>query len=91
MKSKEVFLKITGTVQGVFYRASTKQKAIELNLKGWVKNCKDGSVEAVFQGGEEAISSMIDWCWEGPSNAKVEHIHILEHSLHSSFYNFSIR
>lgn len=62
---------ISGQVQGVFYRAHTKQKADELGLKGWVRNRKDGKVEAVFEGPKNKVEEMLKWCWKGPSISKV--------------------
>jgi acylphosphatase len=52
----------TGGVQGVYFRANTRDKANELGLHGWVKNLLDGRVEAVFEGTKEKISSLITWC-----------------------------
>ena len=68
---------ITGYVQGVFYRQSTKEKAQELGVFGWVKNCPDGSVKAMFQGEDVHVEAMVSWCWDGPENARVDHVSIL--------------
>ena len=59
-------VRISGQVQGVFFRDSTRQKAEELGLAGWVKNLPDGRVEAVFEGPAEKVREMIRWCEEGP-------------------------
>lgn len=71
---QQVQLRITGKVQGVFFRASTRQKALELGIRGWVKNEPDGSVTAVGQGDPPALQKWIAWCQEGPENANVEEV-----------------
>ena len=53
---------IRGRVQGVFFRASTRDKALAFNVQGWVKNCFDGRVEAAFEGEKDAIDAMVCWC-----------------------------
>ncbi len=65
---------VSGNVQGVFFRDSTRQKAEELGLVGWVKNTPDGRVEAVFEGPTEDVRKMVDWCENGPSQADVEDV-----------------
>ena len=67
-------VRISGQVQGVFFRDSTRQKAEELNLVGWVKNLPDGRVEAVFEGPPEEVKEMLRWCEEGPQQATVENV-----------------
>ena len=62
---------ISGRVQGVFYRACTRDESHKRKLTGWVKNLYDGRVEAVFEGEEEAVQSMISWCHRGPAHAAV--------------------
>jgi acylphosphatase len=67
---------ISGRVQGVWFRASTKEKADELKIKGWVKNTPDGKVEAVFEGPKEKVEEIIKWCHHGPVLARVTNIDI---------------
>ncbi len=74
---KRAHLFISGKVQGVFYRAFTKEVADSLGLKGWVRNLKDGRVEAVFEGDEDKISIAIERCKEGPIYARVDNIEII--------------
>ena len=68
---------ISGKVQGVFYRASAKKKAEELNIRGWIKNTSEGNVEAVITGHELRIKDFIEWCKSGPDRAKVDDVQIL--------------
>jgi acylphosphatase len=67
---------VSGQVQGVFFRDSTRQKAEELGLSGWVKNVPEGQVEALFEGSSESIREMVDWCKEGPQRASVENVDV---------------
>lgn len=69
-------VQVRGRVQGVFFRAETRDRARSLGLAGWVRNCSDGSVEAVFEGDVERVQSMIDWCGRGPSGASVAGIDV---------------
>ena len=62
---------VKGRVQGVFYRASTKNKALELDVKGWVCNASDGSVLIEAEGSKDKIMDLFDWCKKGPPQAKV--------------------
>ena len=63
---------VSGRVQGVFYRASTRDKAREEGVDGWVKNLDDGRVEAVFEGPERAVDALVEWCHTGSRAASVE-------------------
>ncbi|MFB6105246.1 MAG: acylphosphatase [Halobacteriaceae archaeon] len=63
---------ITGTVQGVGFRASTRRQATEIGVDGWVKNLPDGRVEAVFEGPSDDVDTMVDWCRDGSRTATVE-------------------
>ena len=71
MEQKRVHLVISGRVQGVFFRATTKETADMLNLVGWVKNLPDGYVEAVAEGAADDIMRFIEWCGRGPRGANV--------------------
>jgi acylphosphatase len=62
---------IRGRVQGIGYRAWTEVTALELGVEGWVRNCRDGAVEAVLAGSEEAVLTMIELCRTGPPGARV--------------------
>lgn len=63
---------IRGRVQGVGYRAWVEYKAVEIGLEGWVRNRRDGSVEAVFAGAARAVAEMVALCRHGPPTAHVE-------------------
>lgn len=63
---------IRGRVQRVGYRAWTEHEALTRGLEGWVRNRRDGSVEAVFSGPAEAVAAMIEACWRGPPGARAE-------------------
>lgn len=65
---------IKGRVQGVFFRAYTQEKAIDLGLKGYVKNMPDGSVEVLLQGRQEQIDQMLEWCWQGSPMSSVSDV-----------------
>ena len=67
---------IRGRVQGVFFRAETRDRARSLGLRGWVRNARDGSVEAVFEGERARIDSILEWCRRGPALAQVEDVDV---------------
>jgi acylphosphatase len=81
---------ISGRVQGVFYRASTKNMAEQLGLKGWVRNTSDGVVEAVFEGEETAVKDMISWCHKGPRSAEVSDVTVDYTKFLGEFEEFCI-
>ena len=74
MKRAEVVVR--GAVQGVFFRVETRDRARSLGLAGWVRNAADGSVEAVFEGDDERVESMVDWCRRGPRGARVDDVDV---------------
>jgi acylphosphatase len=69
---------ITGRVQGVGFRAFVEREARARNLKGWVRNRRDGSVEAVFSGPPDIIDDMLSACRRGPSYSRVDHVDVEE-------------
>lgn len=74
LKRTRAHVFISGKVQGVGYRFSTLEAALNVGVNGWVKNLPDGRVEAVFEGSKEAIEKMINWCKNGPSSAIVKDV-----------------
>jgi acylphosphatase len=69
-------VRVTGRVQGVFYRAWAQGQARELGVSGWIRNCPDGSVEAHLGGEEQCVERMIERMGRGPSNAQVDEINV---------------
>jgi len=88
---KRVHVTITGMVQGVFFRAKTRNEAIRNNVTGWVRNLPDGRVEAVFEGNPDDVNRVVDWCRIGPSLAAVERVEAIEELYTGAFADFSIR
>ena len=87
-RAKVIF---TGKVQGVFFRANTERKAIELNIYGWVMNRTDGTVEGVFEGSKDNIQDLIDWCSKHQPYAQVEDTHITWEEYQNEFDVFKIK
>lgn len=82
---------VSGKVQGVFFRASTKNKARQLGLKGWVRNHRDGSVRIKVQGDEEAFRPFLDWVHEGPDRAEVDHVEWEQVDEEEVYADFDVR
>jgi acylphosphatase len=75
---KIVRVRISGRVQGVGFRAFTQRHAEARGVSGWVRNCRNGDVEAVFAGSEHAVTALCETCRRGPLHAQVERLEILE-------------
>lgn len=69
---------VHGRVQGVFFRATTRERARAAGVGGWVRNRRDGSVEAVFEGDPDAVNSLVDYCHRGPQWARVERVEVFD-------------
>jgi acylphosphatase len=67
---------VHGAVQGVFFRDTTRRRAESRRVAGWVRNCSDGTVEALFEGERDAVESMVAFAREGPRGAQVDHVDI---------------
>jgi acylphosphatase len=67
---------VSGRVQGVYYRANTRDAARAKDVDGWVRNLDDGRVEAVFEGDEDAVAAMIEWCHTGSPAAAVHDVDV---------------
>jgi acylphosphatase len=67
---------ISGRVQGVFFRMETKRAAQRFGVFGWVRNLRDGTVEAVFEGKKSHVDAILDWCKQGPANAQVADVNV---------------
>ncbi len=90
MEYFRVHIFITGKVQGVYYRQNTAHKAQELNILGWIRNLKDGRVEAVFEGEKVNVKKLLDWCRDGPKDAIVRNIEIVDELYKNEYFNFQI-
>lgn len=73
---KRAHVLVSGLVQGVFFRHETMERAMTRGLSGWVRNRPDGRVEAVFEGSEDAVESMVRWCHDGPRLAEVHRVDV---------------
>jgi acylphosphatase len=82
---------IRGRVQGVYFRASAVYEAQNLGLTGWVRNCRDGSVEALAEGDRNKVEAWIAWCGRGPSGARVEKVEIQWLAYAGEFQAFQIK
>ncbi len=81
---------ISGRVQGVYYRESTRQEAQRLGVTGWVRNLADGRVECHLEGSVEALAQLERWLWQGPAAARVTGV-VLEEVGGEGFTDFQVR
>lgn len=84
-------IRVSGIVQGVYYRYNTKEKADDLGLSGFVRNLPDGSVEAQAEGEEEEVKNLIEWCKKGPIGARVDRVDVEWGEPSGGLTGFSIR
>ncbi|MFA6000391.1 MAG: acylphosphatase [Candidatus Paceibacterota bacterium] len=87
---KHIDIKIHGRVQGVLFRVTSRIKARELNLHGWVRNEKDGTISMVAEGEDKDLRSFIEWCKYGPDTADVEKVDIDWREHTGEFNDFEI-
>ena len=87
---KRIHLIIHGRVQGVFYRSYTRKKAIELGLKGYVKNLPNGTVEVIAEGSEDKLNELIEYCKNNPGYSDVDKVDIKEEKATNEFDNFGV-
>lgn len=90
MEKVRAHLIIKGRVQGVYFRQHTQETAFNLGVKGWVRNSRDGSVEAVFEGEKEKVEQIIQWCHRGPSEARVINVQVVWEEFSGEFKDFSV-
>lgn len=90
MTKQRIRIFVTGKVQGVFFRQALKVMAKKNNVSGWVKNLKDGRVEAVLEGDVEHVSRLIEWAHGGPANARVEDVEIINEKFLDEFSKFDV-
>jgi acylphosphatase len=82
---------VGGTVQGVFYRSETRYEARKRHVSGWIRNLHDDRVEAVFEGEEEDVKQLVEFCKRGPPTAKVTAIEVIWEPYSGQFNGFEIR
>ena len=82
---------VSGRVQGVFFRSQTKHNADRHGVNGWVSNLPDGRLEAVFEGEEEAVQALVDFCKQGPSGARVTNMDLTWEDYTGKLDRFQIK
>lgn len=90
MENIRVHLIIEGRVQGVWFRESTRREAASLKLTGWVRNRRDGTVEAVVEGPAPAVERLVSWCRKGPPAARVTGVRREDEVWRGEFDDFDI-
>ena len=90
MKQECVRILVSGNVQGVFFRQALKVVAKKNNVSGWVRNLKDRRVEAVLEGDNKSISSVIEWIRIGPANSRVDDIEVNNEGFKNEFSTFDV-
>ncbi|MBI5583292.1 MAG: acylphosphatase [Deltaproteobacteria bacterium] len=91
MEKMSAHVVVHGRVQGVYFRAYTRDQARLLGLSGWVLNRRDGSVEAFFEGEKSRVEEMVAWCREGPPTARVEQVAVEYGKFRGSGDSFEVR
>ena len=89
-KNQRVHVWISGQVQGVFFRMETLRKAKQIGITGWVRNLRDGRVEAVIEGPGDKVAQMVAWCGKGPALSRVTDVERVEEDYSGDFKEFSI-
>ncbi len=91
METLRAHVIVHGLVQGVWFRASTREEADRIGVGGWVRNLPDGSVEAVFEGEKKKVEEIVGWCHKGPPGARVNKVDITWGASRNEFMKFEIR
>jgi len=84
-------VRVTGVVQGVYYRAGAQREGMRLGLDGWVRNMSDGSVAQRLQGDPAVVAAMLDWCRVGPPAAQVSRVEVSDASPEETLTGFEVR
>ena len=90
MKQQRVHILVSGKVQGVFFRQALKVVAKKNNVLGWVRNLKDGCVEAILEGDNKSINSVIEWIHIGPANSRVDDTEVSNEEFKNEFSTFDV-
>jgi acylphosphatase len=91
MSKVRVHIRVTGRVQGVYFRYAVEEEARDRGVTGWVRNLPDGRVEGVFEGEEVPIQELLAFCRRGPPHARVDRIEMREEPFLGEFRRFEIR
>ena len=91
MVQKRIHIFVTGRVQGVFFRQSTRVMAIKNNVIGWVRNLADGRVEIIAEGETHDIDNLVTWCKTGPANSRVDEFELSDETFIGEFEKFEVR
>lgn len=91
MSAVRAHVTINGRVQGIFFRAYTQEHASRWGVTGWVRNRRDGKVEVVFEGEENKVKKMIDWCRKGPPGAHVTDVEVEWEEPSGEFTSFEVK
>jgi acylphosphatase len=89
MSAVRVSVIINGRVQGVYFRSETREQALGLGVKGWVRNRRDGAVEGVFEGERKSVEKLLEWCRQGPPAAEVTEVQAQWEELSDNSSDFS--
>ncbi|MFA6096368.1 MAG: acylphosphatase [Candidatus Paceibacterota bacterium] len=87
---KTIYIKISGRVQGVFFRVEARRKALECGVSGSARNMPDGTVEIMASGEEKNLKELLEWCYNGPTGANVERVEYEWLKKGKTFDNFEI-
>ena len=90
MKQQRIRILVSGKVQGVFFRQALKVIAKNNNVLGWVRNLKDGRVEAILEGDNKSVNSVIEWARIGPANSRVDDIEVSNEEFKNEFSTFDV-
>lgn len=82
---------IHGIVQGVYFRASTREAAVRIGVGGWVRNLADGTVQALFEGEKKKVEEIVGWCHKGPPGARVDRVELAWETYKGEYKQFDIR
>jgi acylphosphatase len=91
MVKSRVKVIVKGIVQGVNFRYYAQRQAAKFNITGWVKNLPDGSVAGVFEGDEQDVEAMVQWCRRGPPSAQVTELIAQPEEYRGEFSSFSVK
>ena len=86
-----IHIYVSGIVQGVFFRKNTRKRALQLGVTGWVRNLLNGRVEAIIEGERKQVETLIQWCKEGPPQAKVTRLDVFPKKPKYDFKTFLIK